>query len=109
MDFFIPTSLLGNTLFYPCTVSLTARILNLSGTGGIADRREHHLYEGDGARELPLRVIAELRSGRKRTHWMWFIFPQIAGLGYSETSIYYEIKSAKEEAPRSTRIRTSRI
>jgi uncharacterized protein (DUF1810 family) len=42
------------------------------------------------------RVIAELRSGRKRTHWMWFIFPQIAGLGYSETSIYYAIKNAEE-------------
>ena len=42
-------------------------------------------------------VLTELRSGRKRTHWMWFIFPQIDGLGYSSTSKYYAIKS-KEEA-----------
>jgi uncharacterized protein (DUF1810 family) len=31
-------------------------------------------------------VLVELRAGRKRTHWMWFVFPQIAGLGFSETS-----------------------
>jgi hypothetical protein len=31
-------------------------------------------------------VLAELRSGRKLTHWMWFIFPQLAGLGQSSTS-----------------------
>ena len=42
-------------------------------------------------------VLAELRSGRKRTHWMWYIFPQIDGLGYSPTSKHYAIKS-KEEA-----------
>jgi uncharacterized protein (DUF1810 family) len=42
-------------------------------------------------------VLAELRSGQKRTHWMWFIFPQIDGLGQSTTSRYYAIKS-KEEA-----------
>ena len=43
------------------------------------------------------RVLSELRSGRKRTHWMWFVFPQIKGLGYSSTTQYYSIKS-KEEA-----------
>jgi len=41
-------------------------------------------------------VLAELRTGRKRTHWMWFIFPQIEGLGYSSTSRYYSIKSEAE-------------
>jgi uncharacterized protein (DUF1810 family) len=41
-------------------------------------------------------VLAELSSGRKRTHWMWFIFPQIDGLGYSTTSKYYAIKSIEE-------------
>jgi uncharacterized protein (DUF1810 family) len=30
------------------------------------------------------RVISELQTGRKRSHWMWFIFPQVAGLGHSE-------------------------
>jgi uncharacterized protein (DUF1810 family) len=39
----------------------------------------------------------ELRSGRKRTHWMWYIFPQFDGLGYSTTSKLYAIKS-KDEA-----------
>jgi len=41
-------------------------------------------------------VVAELRSGRKRTHWMWFIFPQVAGLGFSPTSQFYAIGSVEE-------------
>jgi uncharacterized protein (DUF1810 family) len=41
-------------------------------------------------------ALAELGSGRKRTHWMWFIFPQIQGLGYSATSRHYAIKSLAE-------------
>ena len=36
-------------------------------------------------------ALAELRRGAKRGHWMWFIFPQLAGLGRSETSRYYGI------------------
>ena len=42
------------------------------------------------------RVLAELKSGRKRTHWMWFVFPQIEGLGHSSTTRYYSIKSREE-------------
>jgi uncharacterized protein (DUF1810 family) len=42
------------------------------------------------------RVLAELRRGQKRTHWMWFIFPQIDGLAHSTTSKYYAIKSIEE-------------
>ncbi len=41
-------------------------------------------------------VIAELASGRKTTHWMWFIFPQIAGLGLSPMSQHYAIHSLVE-------------
>lgn len=41
-------------------------------------------------------VLAELASGRKRTHWMWFIFPQLAGLGMSETSRRYAIRDLGE-------------
>lgn len=41
-------------------------------------------------------VLAELRSGRKRTHWMWYIFPQIDGLGFSQTAKLYAIKSVEE-------------
>lgn len=42
------------------------------------------------------RVLSELRNGRKRTHWMWYIFPQIDGLGYSATAKRYAIKSIEE-------------
>ena len=42
------------------------------------------------------RVCAELRSGRKRSHWMWFIFPQIAGLGSSAMAQRYAISSLQE-------------
>jgi uncharacterized protein (DUF1810 family) len=41
-------------------------------------------------------ALEELQSGQKRTHWIWFIFPQLAGLGRSETSKYYGIKSPDE-------------
>ena len=42
------------------------------------------------------RAVAELRSGRKTTHWMWFIFPQIAGLGRSATAQAYAISDLAE-------------
>lgn len=41
-------------------------------------------------------ALAELRSGRKRTHWIWFIFPQVQGLGNSAMSIRFAIKSRDE-------------
>ena len=41
-------------------------------------------------------VLSELRAGRKRSHWMWFIFPQIAGLGHSAMSQRYAISSLAE-------------
>jgi uncharacterized protein (DUF1810 family) len=43
------------------------------------------------------RVYAELRAGAKRSHWMWFVFPQIRGLGASEMAMRYAI-SGREEA-----------
>ena len=42
------------------------------------------------------RALAELRAGRKQTHWMWFIFPQIDGLGLSSTTKHYAIKNLQE-------------
>jgi uncharacterized protein (DUF1810 family) len=42
------------------------------------------------------RVLGELRAGRKRSHWMWFIFPQITGLGHSEMARRYAISSLGE-------------
>lgn len=41
-------------------------------------------------------ALKEIKNGYKRTHWMWFIFPQIKGLGMSETAKYYEIKDINE-------------
>jgi uncharacterized protein (DUF1810 family) len=41
-------------------------------------------------------ATAELRAGRKTSHWMWFVFPQVAGLGYSQTSRTYAISSLAE-------------
>ncbi|MFO7854947.1 MAG: DUF1810 domain-containing protein [Paracoccaceae bacterium] len=41
-------------------------------------------------------AFAELKAGRKRTHWMWFVFPQLAGLGRSETARRYAISGAPE-------------
>ena len=41
-------------------------------------------------------ALAELRAGRKTSHWMWFVFPQLAGLGLSETSRRYAISSLDE-------------
>ena len=42
------------------------------------------------------RALSEIRSGQKRTHWMWYIFPQLDGLAFSSTSKHYAIKSAAE-------------
>jgi uncharacterized protein (DUF1810 family) len=41
-------------------------------------------------------ALSEIRNGRKRTHWMWYIFPQLDGLASSATSKYYSIKSLAE-------------
>ena len=42
------------------------------------------------------RVVSELRAGRKQSHWMWFIFPQIAGLGHSAMAQRYAVSSRAE-------------
>jgi uncharacterized protein (DUF1810 family) len=41
-------------------------------------------------------ALAELRAGRKQTHWMWFVFPQLTGLGRSATARFYGISSMDE-------------
>lgn len=41
-------------------------------------------------------AVTELRAGRKTSHWMWYVFPQIAGLGQSPTSKHYAISSVAE-------------
>ncbi len=41
-------------------------------------------------------ALAEIRSGAKRSHWMWFVFPQLAGLGRSSTAQHFAVHSAAE-------------
>ncbi|MCV9929813.1 DUF1810 domain-containing protein [Flavobacterium sp. LS1R49] len=48
---------------------------------------QNHLY---------LTALSEIKKGKKEAHWMWFIFPQIKGLGTSDTSNYYAIADLKE-------------
>ncbi len=43
-------------------------------------------------------ALTEIRSGRKRSHWMWYVFPQIQGLGFSETARFYALQDAREAA-----------
>jgi uncharacterized protein (DUF1810 family) len=50
----------------------------------------------DAQRDVYAQALAEIRAGRKRTHWMWFIFPQIAGLGSSVTSQHFAIHDRAE-------------
>ncbi|MCW2737900.1 MAG: hypothetical protein JWN97_2544 [Nocardioides sp.] len=48
------------------------------------------------ARETYDRALAELHAGRKRSHWMWFVFPQLAGLGFSVTTRAFAIADLAE-------------
>ena len=60
---------------------------------------EHRLSRFlDAQAPVYVRVLEELRSGTKTSHWMWFIFPQLAALGRSSTAQYYGIGSRAEAA-----------
>lgn len=50
----------------------------------------------DAQKESYARALQELRNGQKRTHWMWYIFPQLAGLGHSLTARHFALRSADE-------------
>src|ERR1044071_7849790 len=43
-------------------------------------------------------ALAELRAGRKRSHWIWYVFPQLAGLGQSPMAVHYGLTGADEAA-----------
>jgi uncharacterized protein (DUF1810 family) len=61
------------------------------------DADPHDLERFVAAQEpLFATALAELQAGRKRTHWMWFIFPQLRGLGRSATAVRYGIASLEE-------------
>ncbi|HSD06367.1 DUF1810 domain-containing protein [Flavobacterium sp.] len=46
--------------------------------------------------KMYLTAFSEIKKGKKDTHWMWFVFPQIKGLGHSDTAKYYAIANLKE-------------
>ena len=50
----------------------------------------------DAQEHIFQRAIGELKKGTKESHWMWFIFPQLAGLGHSSTARYFAISSLGE-------------
>jgi uncharacterized protein (DUF1810 family) len=56
----------------------------------------HHLARFEAHQNDFVRALSEIESGRKRSHWMWFVFPQVSGLGISETSRAYAIGSIGE-------------
>lgn len=63
----------------------------------MTDRDDHDLNRFVAAqRDTFDSAIAELRAGRKTSHWMWFVFPQIAGLGSSATARHYAIRDIEE-------------
>ncbi len=41
-------------------------------------------------------ALSEIKKGRKKSHWMWYIFPRIKGLGHSSTALYYAIQNKTE-------------
>jgi uncharacterized protein (DUF1810 family) len=60
-----------------------------------ADR--HHLQRFlDAQQSVYAQVLSELQAGEKRTHWMWFVFPQLQGLGHSAMAQRYAISSLAE-------------
>jgi len=50
----------------------------------------------DAQNQTYLKALSEIRSGRKLTHWMWFVFPQMRGLGHSDTALFYGIRNLEE-------------
>jgi len=64
----------------------------MTGTAGSLDRyiaAQENTYE---------QALGEIRAGWKRTHWMWFVFPQLAGLGMSPTAQFYALSGLDEAA-----------
>jgi uncharacterized protein (DUF1810 family) len=62
------------------------------------DDRFHLQRFVDAQQPIYAAVLSELRAGRKRSHWMWFIFPQVSGLGHSVTSRTFAVSSLAEAA-----------
>ena len=59
--------------------------------------KEYHLKRFlDAQNQTYLSALSEIQKGRKETHWMWFIFPQLEGLGQSETARFYALADLEE-------------
>ena len=59
--------------------------------------KENNLKRFIDVQEADYKIaLSEVKNGRKQSHWMWYIFPQIQGLGFSETSKFYAIKNINE-------------
>ena len=70
-----------------CTVASTFDNMN----------KKHNLERFIEAQETSYEIaLSEIKKGKKQSHWMWYIFPQIKGLGFSETSKFYAIKDIAE-------------
>ena len=78
----------------PCRRAVTAPV-RYSGSGLAKCRPSQRIY-GRTQASIYRQVVEELSRGRKQTHWMWFIFPQIAGLGFSEMAQRFAIGSHAE-------------
>lgn len=61
-----------------------------------ADLDRFHAAQSAGSPSAYNRALAELRSGRKRSHWIWFVLPQLAGFGQSEIAQRYGIAGLEE-------------
>lgn len=50
----------------------------------------------DAQNQVYLRALSEIMDGKKTSHWMWYIFPQLKGLGHSDTAIHYSLRDIRE-------------
>jgi uncharacterized protein (DUF1810 family) len=84
--------------FFTRTTAAAGLMRPSTATGAQNAAVDHDLERFVLAQGPPVydRVLLELRQGQKTGHWIWFIFPQIAGLGFSESSRYYAIASLDE-------------
>jgi uncharacterized protein (DUF1810 family) len=64
--------------------------------GGVTLTDLHRFVDAQDSGGTYATALAELRRGHKTSHWMWFVFPQVAGLGQSPTAVHYGVKGLDE-------------
>ncbi len=87
-------------------MDLVGKVSATSQRGPASDQKEDLMMDGDPELDLGrflaaqaegyAQALKELRSGQKRSHWMWYIFPQLEGLGNSATARHFALRSADE-------------